>query len=81
MTKEFYFRPDPTANLQVVPPVCPLESAGLKAKKVYYIPCRDAQGLPLDECLRVVEGSTLYNQLLNSGTQLPKFITKIKDHE
>jgi hypothetical protein len=50
---------------------CPFDKLGLESKKVFYIPIKDKNGIPIDKSLRVVEGSQLHKKLLDSGTKLP----------
>lgn len=50
---------------------CPICDLGHKPKKVFYIPFKDKNGIPIDKALKVVEGSQLHKKLLDSGTELP----------
>jgi hypothetical protein len=55
---------------------CPFEQLGLESKKVFYIPIKDKNGIPMDRSMRVVEGSSLHKKLLDTGTKLPMWIVQ-----
>ena len=57
---------------------CPICDSGHISKKVYHIPLKDGNGCFLYKSLRVVEGSKIYNQLLNGGTKIPSSLVIIE---